>query len=98
MIDLGKIAGFDWDSANIDKSYLKHGITPNEAEEVFADEAQLVLEDIKHSGKEERFTIMGKSTRRNILFVSFTIRQDKVRIISARMANIRERRLYEDKT
>ena len=38
MIDLGKITGFDWNQGNIDKSYKKHGVTPNEAEEVFLDE------------------------------------------------------------
>ena len=96
VIDLRKITGFEWDRWNVDKSYDKHGITPREAEEVFTDARQLVLEDIEHSQTEERFTIIGKSIKGNILFVSFTIRDTKVRIISARKANIKERRLYEE--
>ena len=95
MLDLSKITGFEWDRGNIDKNYDKHGITAREAEEVFTDEHQLVLEDIKHSEAEERFTIIGKSLKGHIFFISFTIRGSKVRIISARKANIKERRLYE---
>lgn len=62
------------------------------------DKEQLVLEDIKHSQKEERFTIIGKSVKDKILFISFTIRKNKVRIISARGASIKERRKYEEET
>lgn len=95
MIDLSKITGFEWDKGNIDKSYLKHGITPNEAEEAFSDEKQLIFEDNKHSQIEKRFKIIGKSIQKKVLFISFTIRRNKVRIISARKASVRERRLYE---
>lgn len=95
MLDLSKIIGFKWNEGNIDKSYQKHGVTSREAEEVFTDERQLVLEDIKHSEAEKRFTILGKNIKGNILFVAFTVRGVKVRIVSARKANIKERRLYE---
>lgn len=95
MVDLNKIAGFEWDEGNVDKSYRKHGITPNEAEEVFLDEDILLLEDIKHSQQEERFEAIGKTTRGDVLFLAFTIREDKIRIISARKANKKERKQYE---
>lgn len=98
MIDLKKITGFEWDKGNLDKSYEKHGITPNEAEEVFLDKEFLLLKDIEHSQKEERFTLIGKNVQEIVLFVSFTIRAAKARIISARKANVRERRHYEEKT
>lgn len=97
MIDLNKITGFEWDKGNFDKSYQKHGITPNEAEEVFLDENMLYLEDIEHSKQEERFEAIGKIIVGNILFLAFTIRKDKIRIISARKANKKERRQYEQK-
>lgn len=97
MVDLRKIVGFEWDEWNIDKSYKKHGITPNEAEEVFLDEDILVLEDTKHSKQEERFEAIGKIIKGSILFLAFTVRGDKVRIISARTANKKERRRYEKK-
>lgn len=97
MIDLSKIISFEWDKWNIDKSYQKHGVTPSEAEEVFLDKDIVLLEDIKHSTKEERFVAIGKITKRDILFVAFTYRKNKIRIISARKANKKERRLYEEK-
>ena len=97
VIDLSKIIGFEWDKGNIDKSYQKHGITPNKAEEIFLDEEMLLLEDIEHSKQEDRFEVIGKTTQKVVLFLVFTIRKNKIRIISARKANIKERRQYEQK-
>ena len=54
MGDTGKYKAFEWDKGNIDKSYQKHGITPNEAEEIFLDENLKISRDVKHSQKEER--------------------------------------------
>lgn len=88
---------FEWDSGNVDKSYEKHGITPNEAEEVFLDRYSLTLDDAAHSGSEARFSAIGKTSSGSILFVTFTLRGKKIRIISARMTNKKERRLYEEK-
>ncbi len=98
MIDLSKIVRFEWDKGNIDKIYAKHRITIREAEESFLDENLLLIEDIKHSQKEERFIVIGKTFKEKVLFVAFTQRNNKIRIISARMANIKERRQYEEKT
>ncbi len=96
MIDLRKIIGFEWDEGNFDKNYKKHGITTKEAEEVFLDEKQLVLEDDRHSQKEERFTMIARSTNNKVLFIVFTMRGNSIRIISARKANKKEVRLYEE--
>jgi len=98
MLDLNKISGFEWDEGNINKIFEKHGISTNEVEKVFLDPDQLVLDDIKHSQKEERFNIIGKDSSEDMLFIAFTIRGDKIRVISARIANAKERRLYEKKT
>ena len=97
MVDLTKIKGFEWDQGNIDKSLHKHGITQNEAERVFLDEKLFFQEDIKHSGKERRFIVIGGTKKVKILFIAFTVRKDRVRIISARIANYKERRLYAQK-
>lgn len=97
MVDLGKIKGFEWDKANIDKSYKKHGITPNQAEEIFLDEDLKIIRDIKHSQKEARFIALGKNFEKKLLFIVFTLRKDKIRIISARPMNKKERRIYEKK-
>lgn len=94
-MDLRKIKGFQWDKGNIDKSYQKHGITPNEAEEVFLDRNLGIEKDIKHQEIEERYIAIGKIVSGRILFVVFTLRKNKIRIISARSANEKERRKYE---
>jgi uncharacterized DUF497 family protein len=90
-----EIIGFDWDERNLDKSYQKHGISPEESEEVFLDENLKVLPDFKHSQKEKRLIALGKTFKGKILFVVFTIRRKKIRVISARSANKKERKYYE---
>lgn len=97
MLNLGKFKGFQWDRGNIDKSYEKHSITPNESEEIFLDENLQVVRDIKHSQKEKRFIGIGKTFEGKTLFAVFTLRKNKIRIISARKANRKERRYYEQK-
>ena len=88
---------FEWDVANIDKSYRKHGITPNETEEVFLDEQIQVVPDIQHSQAEPRHIALGKTVSGKLFLVVFTVRKKKVRVISARPANRKERRVYEKK-
>lgn len=97
MIALNKITDFEWDEGNVDKSYKKHGITPNEAEEIFLDKDVLLQEDIRHSQKETRLIAIGKTESEKTLFVVFIGREHKIRIISARVANKKERRRYEEK-
>ncbi len=95
MVNLSKVVGFEWDKWNIDKSYRKHGITPREAEEIFLDEDINFAEDVEHSQKEVRYSALGKTSESKLLFIVFTIRGNKIRIISARQANRKERRFYE---
>lgn len=86
---------FDWDEGNLDKSFKKHGITANESEEIFLDENLGVTSDIKHAQDEKRLIALGKTLAGKILFVIFTLRKNKIRIISARFANKKERSHYE---
>lgn len=95
MIDLNKITGVEWDKWNIDKSYKKQGITPNETEEIFLDEKVKIKKDIKHQEQEERFIAIGKTIQNKILFVVFTMRKDKIRIISGRLSNKQEKEVYQ---
>jgi len=97
MIDLDRAGGFDWDQGNTDKSYQKHGISVKESEELFLDENILFIDDIKHSQKERRFIAIGKTLEDKILFTVFNFRKDKIRIISARPANKKEKKQYEEK-
>lgn len=86
---------FEWDRWNLDKSYVKHGVTPKEAEEIFVDEWSFVLPDIKHSQKEERFIIVGKTLEKKDLLVVFVAKGKKIRIISARRMHRKEVLKYE---
>ncbi len=86
---------FDWDKGNIDKNLKKLKVTNKETEEVFENKPLLVSEDLKHSKAEKRFQALGKSDKGKLLFLSFTVRSDKVRIISARIMSRKERRKYE---
>lgn len=97
MIGWGKIKGFDWDKGNFDKGYQKHGITPKESEEIFLDANLQIIKDIGHSQEEQRFIAVGRSFKKKILFVVFTLRKNKVRVVSTRLANKKERRYYENK-
>ncbi len=91
----GNIVEFEWDPANIDKSYTKHGITPKEAEEVFVSEGAFVVPDIAHSQKEARYIILGKTASGVRLFVVFTVRANTIRVISARKMHTKEVQKYE---
>ena len=87
---------FDWNQWNIQKNEIKHGISVLEAESVFHDENLIIFDDIKHSTPEEkRWLCYGKSAYRNIVMIAFTVRNDKIRIISARKASKKERGIYE---
>jgi hypothetical protein len=95
MINIEKPVSFEWDKGNIDKNLIKHGVTNEEAEEIFFDSEKKLLKDILHSDGESRFVCLGETKLGRILFVVFTIRISKIRIISARDLNQREKKLYE---
>lgn len=88
---------FDWDKGNSGKN-AKHKVSDFEAEEPFYDKNKKIFEDIKHSSGEKRYLLFGKSKSERLLIVSFTIRENKVRIISARDINRKEVQLYEKTT
>lgn len=95
---ISKPLAFEWDKGNIDKNLLKHGITNEESEQVFVN-LPLILKDVRHSTKKEsRYHCLGETDLKKPLFISFTIRNAKIRIISARIMNTEERRIYEQKT
>jgi len=87
---------FEWDQWNVQKNEDKHGVSTTEAESVFFDSAYKLFEDVKHSSPSEmRYVLFGRSLENRILMISFTKREGRVRIISARPASRKERNLYE---
>jgi len=76
----------------------KHNVEDKEAEEIFLDDGKVILKDKLHSEKEERFIILGKTKKDRLLYVVFTKRKQKIRIISVRDINKKEVYLYEETT
>ena len=90
---------FEWDADKAASNIAKHGVTFDEARTVFGDPLAVIFDDEEHSLDELREIIIGHSVLRRLLLVSFTERGDEVvRIISARKANKRERKDYEEGT
>jgi len=86
---------FEWDKGNSDKNTIKHAVTIQESEEVFFNQPLIITEDQKHSNSEHRFQALGKTNNHRQLFLSFTIRKNKIRIISIRDMNKKEIKAYE---
>lgn len=84
---------FEWDTGNQVKSLLKHRTSKEESEQVFNNRYILSIDSI-HSSAEVRFKLIGITDAGRVLFVIFTTRKDKIRIISARSASQNERKSY----
>ncbi len=91
---LAECSGFDWDKGNIQKNWIKHQVSPNECEQIFFNRPLLIHDDIKHSQNEERFYALGVTDMNRMLFVAFTVRNNLIRIISARDMSHKEREVY----
>ena len=89
------IIGFDWDEGNLDKNWIKHQVTHIECEEVFFNLPLMIEKDIKHSKAESRYYVLGRTHQDRLIFLVFTKREHKIRVISARDANRKERKIYE---
>lgn len=87
---------FEWDKGNIDKSVRKHKISIKEAEELFRNEPKHILKSERFIA-EKRYMLWGITNTGRKLTAIFTIRGDKIRIISARPMSRKERRNYEKK-
>ena len=98
MLTLRKPFKFIWDKGNKEKNWKRHNITNKESEEAFFDKNKKIFKDKLHSNKEERFRIVGKTKKKKLLFIAFTIRLGKIRIISERKINKKEIYLYEKAT
>lgn len=88
---------FQWDKGNQGKNWKSHRVSDEECEEVFFDLHKKLLKDALHSDKEPRHILLGKTKEERSLFVAFTIRNKKIRVISARDLKRKERSLYHGK-
>jgi uncharacterized protein len=88
--------GFEWDEEKATANLAKHGVSFEEAKTVFADPLYVDFYDPDHSSDEHRYIIIGESQQRRLLIVSYTERDDVVRLISAREVTRSERETYEE--
>ena len=90
---------FEWDDLKAEANWQKHGVAFEAARGVFRDAFALEWADDRQSTTEQRFVMVGM-VENWLLFVSYTLRGERIRIISAREAEPRERRRYhnENKT
>ena len=88
---------FAWDSRKARENARKHGIEFEEAQTVFLDDRALLIGDPGHSEDEDRFVLLGMSSRLRVLTVCHCYREsdELIRLISARKADRLERREYE---
>ena len=88
---------FEWDPTKDEANRRRHKVSFQEAESVFTDEHGRLLNDPDHSEDEDRFILLGLSSRFRVLVVVHTYRGDEevIRIISARRATNTERAHYD---
>ena len=88
---------FEWDEAKSEACFQARSFDFAYAARAFFDPDRVVQADTRHSYGEERFQVMGRIEQRLFVIV-YTPRRDAIRIISARKANQREVRDYENRT
>ena len=89
---------FEWDPGKAAANEGKRGVSFEEARTVFSDVLSRTIPDPDHSTAEMRALQLGLSQSGRLLVVAFTERNHRIRIISARLATLRERHDYEENT
>ena len=93
---LARCTGFDWDEGNAPKLLARHRVSLAECEQVFFNEPLVIAEDAAHSIDEQRWAAWGRTAEGQALAVVFTLRGDRIRPLSARAMNRKERRRYAE--
>ena len=89
---------FEWERAKDKANSRNHGVSLDEAKTIFYDETAIEFYDQNHSFKEDRYLMIGLSSKLRLLLVNYTVRQsekdDIVRIISSRKPTKKEKMIY----
>lgn len=93
--DLSDWKGFEWDEGNLLKNREKHRVSASGCEQVFFNRPLVAGLDEAHSEKETRLYALGITDAGRRLFLVFTVRESKIRVISARDMSRQERKVYE---
>jgi uncharacterized protein len=93
---MGCVMAFEWDTRKAEANWKKHGVRLAESLPVFEDENAITVTDADSDPHEVRFVTMGTGAKGRVLVVVYCYRGRNIRVISARMAQPRERRQYEE--
>lgn len=88
------LENFEWNEGNSDKNWHRHAVRQAEAEQTLLNRPLLIALDVKHSRKEPRFIALGRTDAQRQLAVVLTVRDTRIRVISARPMSKAERRTY----
>ena len=95
-IGLMKDADFEWDDDKAERNENDHEMSFKEARGVFLDPNRVELFDESRSKNEARYSVIGFSRQGRLVFVAFTIRESRIRIIHAHVAERDEEQIYEE--
>jgi len=85
---------FEWDKAKAEANFRRHGVSFDLARAVFRDPFAIERLDDREEHGEDRFVIVGAAEGKALLFVAYTEREERIRIISARRATQNEQDDY----
>lgn len=88
--------GFEWDDGNSNKNFYVHGVTDGECEDVFFNLPLITAADTPHSAEEKRYFALGRTDANRRLFIAFLVRNNLIRVISARDMTKSENRKYAE--
>jgi uncharacterized DUF497 family protein len=95
MFNIDSLDGFEWGEGNLTKNWDRHQVSSAECEEVFLNVPLVLADDIRHSTHEARHYALGQTDNGRLLFIAFTVRDTRIRVISARPMSGKERRIYD---
>ena len=81
---LADCTGFQWDAGNDTKNWDRHCVSRLECEQIFFNQPLIIKRDTGHAKTESRYYALGRTDYDRFLFAAFTVRANKIRIISAR--------------
>jgi uncharacterized protein len=81
---LSNCTGFEWDQGNLTKNWDGHDVSTGECEQIFFNKPLIVKRDKEHSKIGNRYYVLGRTNMNRLLFAVFAVRNEKIRIISAR--------------
>ena len=87
---------FQWDHEKAKQNFAKHRVSFEDASTAFADPLSITIPDPEHSRGEDRYILIGETFKGKLTVVCHTERGSRIRIISARLASMHERRTYEE--